>query len=181
MSLTGTQNDSVGEWGYLGQELTRRTCQPWKQVTFVMYLLSAIVGFGGFGVWVEFVELNLSEYPRNYDGLYTAVATFYPALIGSASFQLLLISVAETNKVMTSFVVTVLLAALTCAILLSIFHDQYPTARFFMAALLAIVSMWLWIITDADNPIYRTLPADTPSGGNPQRDLKGDMGGFEAD
>ena len=175
------QMDSVGEWGYLWQELTRRTRQPWKQVTFVMYLLSAIVGFGGFGIWVEIVELNLSEDPRNYDGLYTAVATFYPALIGSASFQLLLIAVAETNKVMTSFVVTVLLAALASAILLGIFHNQYPTARFVVATLLAFFSMWLWIMTDADNPIYRTLPVDTPTGGNPQRDLKGDMSEFEAD
>lgn len=181
MSLTGTQNDSVGEWSDLWQEITRRTRQPWKQVTFVTYLVFAIVGFGGFGIWAELVELNLSEKPRNYDGLYTAVATFYPALIGAASFQLLLIAVAETNKVMTSFGVAVLLTGITCAILLGIFHDQYPTARFLAATLLSLFSIWLWIITDADNPIYQTIPVDTPSGGDPQRYLRGDMSGFEAD
>ena len=56
---------------------------PWSQPTFFMYFIFAIAGFGGFGIWVEAVGLHLSENLKSYDGLYTALATFYPALIAA--------------------------------------------------------------------------------------------------
>ena len=150
-------------------------------MTFVLSFLFAIVGFAGFGIWVELVELNLSETHNNYDGLYTAIATFYPALIGSASVHLLLTATGQSDKIMTTFGLAVLLAAAVCALLLSIFHDQYPTARFFGAILLALFSIWLWSIAEADNPIYDPLPVDTASGGSLLRDLKGDTSDYEVD
>ncbi len=146
-----------------------------------MYFLGAIVAFGGFGIWVELVELRLSKSVVNYDGLYTSIATFYPALIGSASFHLLLTATGQSDKIMAAFGQTVLLVAIICALLLSVFHELYPTARFFCAILLAFFSIWLWSIADVDNPIYKPLPVDTPSGGSPLRDLKGDTSGFEVD
>ena len=148
-------------------------------MTFVLYFLSAIVLFGGFGIWVELVELNLLEDVSGYDGLYRAIATFYPALIGSASFHLLLIAAGQSDKVMTAFGIAVLVFALVFAILLSIFQHQYPTARFFIVILLASFSIWLWSIADADNPIYKAVSADTPSGGSLERDLKGDTSEFK--
>lgn len=181
MDSTTLDNPSGGGWRYLWQQLVRRTCQPWKQVTFVMYFLGAIVAFGGFGIWVELVELGLSKKPANYDGLYTSIATFYPALIGSASFHLLLTATGQSDKIMAAFSQNVLLAAIICAVLLAVFHELYPTARFFFAIFLALFSIWLWSIADVDNPIYKTLAVDTPSGGSPLRDLKGDTSGFEVD
>ena len=87
----------------------------------------------------------------------------------------------DTNKALASFVVTLSLAAFGFALLLSIFHDQYPTARFFVATILTTFSVWLWIITEADNPIYKAAPVDTASGGNVDRGLKGNLSHFEAD
>lgn len=150
-------------------------------MTFVMYLLTAIVGFGGFGVWAEIVQRLLPHGSEGYDGVYRAISTFYPALIGSASFQFFLLAIGDTNKALPSFVVTISLAAFGFALLLSIFHDQYPTARFFFAIVLTTFSVWLWIITEADNPIYKTGPVDVASGGNVDRGLKGNLGDFEAD
>ena len=182
MGSTSSQNESAGSIVYLRQELARRTYKPWKQVTFVFYFFSAIVLFGGFGIWVELVELNLlSENADSYDGLYRAIATFYPALIGSASFHLLLIATGTSNRIMTAFGATVLLFAFVIAILLAIFHHQYPIARFFVVILLASFSIWLWSIADADNPIYTDVPADTSSGGSLVRPLKGDTSEFKVD
>ena len=95
-----------------------------------MYLLTAIVGFGGGGIWVELVSLYLSDNPDSYDGVYTAAATVYLTLIGTASFQLLLIA-DDTNKVVTSFLGMVSSAAFACAILLSIFFDPPVSNRAF--------------------------------------------------
>ena len=181
MGSTSSQNEGAGSFVYLRQELARKTCQPWTQVTFVLYFFSAIVVFGGFGIWVEVVELNLLENADSYDRLYRAIATFYPALIGSASFHLLLIAAGQSDRIMTAFGFAVLSFALLFAILLSIFHYQYPIARFFGVTLLAIFSIWLWSIADADNPIYQTVSADTPSGGSLTRDLKGDTSEFKVD
>ena len=114
------------------------TLAPWKHVAFVTYLVTAIIIFGGFGIWVELVALHLSDTPYSYDGVYTAVATFYPALIGSASFQLLFIPPEDTNKAVTSFVAMLSAVAFICALLLSLFHHQYPIARFFLATFLVI-------------------------------------------
>ena len=179
MGSTSSQNEGAGNTVHFWQDLARKTCQPWKQGTFVSYFVSAIVLFGGFGIWVELVELALSENADSYDGLYRAIATFYPALIGSASFHLLLIATEKSDKDMMAFAVVVLLLAATFAILLSIFHDQYPIARFFGVTLLASFSIWLWSITDADNPIYKAVLVDTPSGGSTLRDLKGDTSEFK--
>ena len=181
MASTSSQNEGAGSVANLRQELARRTCKPWKQVTFVSYFFTAIVLFGGFGIWVELVELNLSENAESYDGLYRAIATFYPALIGSASFHLLLIATVKSDTTMTAFGTMVLSFAFVIAILVAIFQHQYPIARFFVVILLASFSIWLWSIADADNPIYKDVPADTSSGGSLLRPLKGDTSEFKVD
>lgn len=146
-----------------------------------MYFLGAILAFGGFGIWVELVEMRLSDRTPNYDGLYTAIATFYPALIGSASFHLQLTAAGQSDKIMAAFGQIFLLAAITCAILLSVFHEFYPTGRFYSAIFLAFISIWFWSVAEFDNPIYQPIAADAPSGGSPLRDLKGNTRGFEVD
>ena len=181
MNIANTHNEGVGDWISLWRELDRRTRQPWKHGPLVMYVVVALVGLGGLGIWVEAVKFILSEEPESYDGIFTAVVTFYPALIGSASFQLLLIATGNVDRTMTAFSVLVLMISVGSALLLSVFHDRYPTVCLLSAIPLAIFSIWLWSITNVDNPIYKTLPIDTPSGGSPFRDLKGDISTFEAD
>ena len=179
--MNSTQKDGVADWANLWQELSRRTVNPWKHAPFCIYVLVAVVGLGGLGIWVEAVKLGLSDRPESYDGIFTAVTTFYPALIGSASFQLLLIATENEDRTLTAFSVFVLVASLGSAILLSVFRNQYPPACLSFAILLAIISMLLWSIANADNPIYKSVAVDVPAGGRPDRALPGDISEFEAD
>ena len=170
-----------GEFSYVGKELCRRTAEIWKRFPLFVFVLVAIVGLGGLGIWVELVKALLSESPEESDGLFTAVATFYPALAGSASCQLILNATGMLNRIITALGILVLFIFLAAAVLVGIFHSQYPFACLISAIILVVFSIWIWIISNADNPIFHPVRIDAASGGSPSRNPKGDLSGFKAD
>ena len=82
---SASREEEVGEWTYLGREIVRRTKQPWNHVPLVLYVLVAIVVFGGLGIWVEIVKISTSDEHRGTGELFAAMATFYPALVGASA------------------------------------------------------------------------------------------------
>ena len=170
-----------GDLLYLRRELCRRTAEVWKRFPFLVFVLVAIVGLGGLGIWAELVKVTLSENPERLDGVFTAVAAFYPAVVGSASFQLLLIATGKMDRTITAFGILVLTFTIGAAVLLSIYHALYPIACLIAAVFLVIFSIWLWIVTNADDPIFKPVSVDAASGGSPSRDPKGDLSQFRAD
>jgi len=181
LSATVANDDEVGDWAYLRREISRRTLQPWSQAPFVIYVLVAIVTLGGLGIWVEIVKILSAEQSASYDGLLTAMATFYPALVGSASLQLLLVATGNSDRILTAFATLVWVISIGSVILLSVFHDQYPRACFSAAIGFVFFSIWLWWITNGDDPTYKQVSVDTATGGSTSRELKGDISGFRAD
>ncbi len=103
MNTAKTKPGSKGDWRYLGHEIWRRTWGPFSNVPFVFYVVLAILCLGGLGIWVELVKTALDSPPKNFDGVLTALSTFFPALIGSASLQLILASTGNSDKVLVSF------------------------------------------------------------------------------
>ena len=156
-----------GDLAYLRRELSRRTAEIWKRFPFLAFVLVAIVGLGGLGIWTEIVKFTLSENPERLDGVFTAVAAFYPAVVGSASFQLLLIATGKMDRIITALGILILTYTIGASVLLSVYHAQYPVACLIAAVFLVIFSIWLWIVTNADDPIFKPVSVDGASGGSP--------------
>lgn len=179
MSSANYGYKEYGDWRYLKHELVRRTYQPLSDVPFVFYVLLAIIGLGCLGIWVELVKVAIASGQRGYDGVVTALATFFPALVGSSSLQLVLTSTGNKDKVLVSFACLACGISFAAVILISVLYPHFPDYSFWASALFAIGAVWLWCFTNGDDPTYKSAPVDAPSGGDPNRRLKGDTHGYE--
>lgn len=179
MSSDAKTNARHGDWHYLRREISRRTFQPFSDVPFVFYVLLAIIGLGCLGIWVELIKVVMSSDQPNYDGVLTALATFFPALIGSSSLQLILTSTGNRDKVLVSFGYLISLTAFGAVVLISVFHPTLPGLTFGASVFFAVVAVWLWWFTNGDDPIYKSAPVDAASGGDTGKPLKGSTSGFQ--
>jgi hypothetical protein len=181
LSSADADPNSVGDWRYLGREIWRRTWHPFHNVPFVFYVILAIMCLGSLGIWVELVKTQLSTPPPSYDGVLTAIATFYPALIGSASLQLILTSTGNSDKVLVSFALLACFASFFSVVLISVFYQLYPGWCFNVATFFAVFAVWFWWFTNGDELTYKNAPVDVAAGGDTGKALKGDLADFKVD
>lgn len=179
MSSESNTGARAGDWHYIRHEIRRRTTQPFSHAPFVFYVLLAIILLGCLGIWVELIKVAISSGQPNYDGVLTALATFFPALIGSSSLQLILSSTGNRDKVLVSFGYFVSIVAFAAVVLISVLHPFLPRVTFWASVVFAVLAVWLWWFTNGDDPTYKSAPIDAPSGGNTGRQLKGDTSGFQ--
>jgi putative Ca2+/H+ antiporter (TMEM165/GDT1 family) len=175
LGLKKGTDGSSGDWRYLWREIGRRTTQPFSHAPFVFYVLLAILGLGCLGIWVELIKVALSTGQPSYDGVLTALATFFPAMIGSSSLQLILCSTENRDKVLVSFGYFVSIVAFAAVVLISVLHPLLPGTTFWASVIFAVIAVWLWWFTNGDDPTYKSAPFDAASGGNVGRKLKGDI------
>lgn len=169
------------EFAYLRHELRRRTAGLAKRFSYIVYVLVAIVILGGLGIWTEVVKMALTGNSAGSDGLFTAATTFYPAVVASGTIQLLLIATGNHDRVMTAFGVLVMVLSFATAVLSTVFRAQYPVLCLTVAAILVVSSVWVWIVANADDPIYKPVPVDVASGGPTSREPDGDLSDFKVD
>lgn len=169
----------IGDWRYLWREIKRRTLQPCSSFPFLMYVLVAIIGLGCLGIWVELIKLMLQTPNASQSGVLTALCTFFPALIGSTAFQLILGSTGRSDKIFVSVGYLVVILGVGGVVLITLFNPQFPDRTYWAAVLLSVGAVWLWWITNGDDPTYKSTPIDTASGGDTGRRLKGDTRGFK--
>lgn len=170
-----------GEFRYVRKELCRRTAEITRRFPLFVFVLVAIIGLGGLGIWTELAKIALAKDPTHFDGVFTAVAAFFPAVVGTATFQLLLFATGTSNRIITALGILVLFVSFGGAVLLGVFHSQYPLACLIAAVFLVIFSIWIWIVTNADDPLFQTVSVDAASGGNTSRNPRGDLSEFKAD
>lgn len=125
------------------------------------------------------MKIVLSSENNGWDGILTALAAFYPALIGAASLQLVLESVRKSDKLMAIFAVGILLLTIIGAIVIGLFdfNAVYSRVSFWGTILLSVAGVWVWCVANGDNPDLQTDPL-AASGGSTDRPLKGSTSGF---
>jgi hypothetical protein len=178
MSLQDDEQE-VGDWIYLWREIKRRTFQPFSSIPFLIYVVVAIVGLGCLGIWVELIKLALQTPGGSQSAVLTALCTFFPALIGSTAFQLILGATGKSDKIFVSIGYLVLILGLGGVILITLFNWLHPVKTFWAAVLFSASAVWLWWITNGDDPTYKSTSVDAASGGDPNRTLKGNTRGFK--
>ncbi len=180
MSDTDYSKTQVSDWRYLGRELVKRTCDPIQHFPFVAYMLIAIVGLGGLGVWAELLKIGISNSPIGLANVITSVLTFFPALVGAAAIQLLLAS--ANDRIFIAFAMLIMFVFFAFAILLPFFSVTHPFIVLFLSGVCSVFAVWAWWITNGDNPTFQKIPPpnDAATGGSTDRKLSGTLEGFEA-
>lgn len=168
-----------GGWADFRADLVRRTRKPLSHVTFVMHFLLSVVAIGGLGLWVELLNYSRASTPENLMSVRTAIATFFPALIGSTCLQVIL---GTFLKQLRAFA---MLFTVTFAVIgfWLIFDRGMGSSRALLVGTAAsLFSLWFWWIANADNPDFydEELAPTAAVGGNPERALGGDLEGFDA-
>ena len=149
-----------------------------RHATYCFFFVASVIIVGGLGIWLEIVLLARADLP-NAANLKTAIATFFPALIGSTCLQILfgtyLKALRAFSVVLTLFFVAIgvwILADRELAIWIAITAGASST----------LVSLWFWWIANADNAdFFDDDLSRAPIGGdNPTAPLDGSLAGFES-
>lgn len=176
-------NQKIRPYRQFAKEMGRRTSSSFLDFTFVLYVFLGVLLFGGLGIWSEVVK-NLIGDEWRWDAIMQALATYYPALIGAATIQLILEANRQDlrafDRPMTIVSVLFLIISIITGILIRVFeaNSTFADFCFWGTIALSIFGVWVWAVANCDNPDLKTDPS-AASGGDPNRPLKGDMGGFE--
>jgi hypothetical protein len=159
-------------------ELNRRAKEGFKHAPFKMTFWVGVVLCGGLGVWYEIYKI-LTELINGHDTqdskllqpLRTAFATFFPAIIGTVSLQMVF---EDENKSHRGAAVCV---ALLFLILLvptvdSNWHDGFGVL---LGAGLSCASLWIWCAANGLSASFRQS-LDAPVGDKP---LDGELSGSD--
>ena len=160
-----------------------RTATPFQSLPFIIYVVTAVFMFGGLGIWAEILKIAIGGCIIEWSGLVTSVLTFFPALIGSTTLQLILASSNQgsTDKIMISFALLLLCVFLAFAVLLPFVSTNHPIAALIGGSFCALAAVWVWWITNGHDPMFSSQLPDAATGGSSDRDLPGDETGFRVD
>lgn len=159
-------------------ELARRTKRPAREFTYWTYFIVCVLGLGGLGCWVELVQVN-GEAPaaRDWNNTYTALVTFFPALIASSCVQMVF---EVKSKPWHAFSIGLLMLSLVVGLALISHARPASASAWFWAIVACLASLWIWWIANADNPsLHDGASPDDAVGGNPDAALAGDLSGMK--
>ncbi|KZX87802.1 hypothetical protein A3726_09260 [Erythrobacter sp. HI0037] len=160
----------------LWDDIKRRTTKPKEHATFVFYFLGAILFIGGLGIWVELINAAGSWTETDLVALRTALTTFFIALIASSGFQLVLGEWKQLRA--AAYMVSLLMAGL--GIWLIADRELDLKVAIPLSVIGYLISLWIWWISNADNTdLHDEPPPEASVGGELDRDLKGDLEGFD--
>lgn len=170
-----------GSWSALGKELRKRTVDPISHFSFVAYFLLAVFAVGGTGVWLElysylFLLPKDSINDSSLVPLRTAVITFFPALAGAASLQL--IWAEDNQKFLRAFAVLILFFLTIVALAIAPTAALSHSTALIIGVVSSVIALWTWWIANAKQ--QDLLDPDAPLGKkDPEAELAGNLNGFK--
>ncbi len=169
----------TGGWSDFRSDLARRTRIPFAHVTFVIYFVASIVLIGGLGLWVELINYARSTGPGDLTSVRTAVATFFPALIGSTCLQ---VQIGKFQKQARAVSFLSMLIFAVVGFWLIFDRGLADCTVLAVGTLCSLFSLWFWWVANADNvDLYDDEPPNAATGGEDTgRPLGGDLTEFQA-
>lgn len=165
----------------LFDEVKRRWKEPSGHPTFGLFFFGSFLMFAAVGVWLELARYLFSFGSDNMSatGLRTAIATYFPAILGAAVLQLLISETLRSLRAL-AFIISILFSALAFIL---IFADPLPNwAAVIMGLLASVGALACWRIVYADDPSLRDDPEVATGKVDPNAPLLGDdaLGGYDA-
>lgn len=158
----------------LGAEIKRRWKAPRKHPTYALFFIGSFLMFGAAGVWLEASKLifGWGAEPGSTAALRTAIATYFPAILGSAVLQL---GISESPRSLRILGNVVSIAFLLLAIALIFSNTLLDWGAIVIGLLASVASLACWWIVNADEKSFLDEPPEVATGGkDPTAPLLGD-------
>ena len=154
-----------------------RTKAPIGHFVFWVYLIIGVIFFGGLGIWLEFY-LFLYNPTATSTALRSALLTYFPALIGSISLQMIFEQ--PQNRRLMGFAVIYAFIFLGLAFFLILKPQLSEYVTFPVSIFCCLAAVWIWWIANALNPAFRdNINIEAPLGGPPSASTKGDLKDYQ--
>lgn len=177
MADTSTTSPSVNGFSLLWKDLRDRTFKPVGHVTFWVYLFLGVVLCSGLGVWFEVIRYMYAAEGAKPDAILVALLTFFPALVGSSTLQMVFASEAKGLRAFALFL-AVLFALAACWLAFGRPSDFTVAMRW--ALFFSTAAIWIWWIANGGDPSFRdNIPNNAPIGGDTSTPLSGSLDGFK--
>lgn len=169
--------NSRGPWTALGLELRKRFHEPFKQPSFVLYFLLALI-LGAMGVWAALTEAILRDWQDGtHEPLFRAVVTFFSAIGSLACVQVIIVE--DGHKSLRALFSLLLIAFLSLAILSVIaYPHNAPFASKLTVVGTGLAVLCLWLVSTDQERFKETTAAEDAIGGPADKEPAGDTEGF---
>lgn len=150
----------------LRAEVVRRWTAPRRDPTYLLFFITSLVFFAGAGFWLELLKLTfgIGETDQSISALRTAIATYFPAVLGAAAMQL---AISETLRSLRALG-QLLAWVFVCLALVLVFAVNLADAwALFIGLLCSACALAVWWIVNADDKALRDdqPPPEAATGG----------------
>lgn len=130
-------------------EVRRRWHEPSGHPTFGLFFVGSFLMFAAVGVWLEFFKLFLGTGPEpgSASSLRTAIATYFPAVLGSSLLQLLISETLRSLRAL-GFIVGVLFGVLAFVLISAATLGDWPAILIGLLASAAALACWRIVYAD---------------------------------
>lgn len=179
MSTLEAKREPENGFAIVWREVIRRTKKPKSQVVYWNHFMISVCVFGGGGILLELGRFIFAKEATSAAGILTAMATFFPATIGSSAMQIMFDQ--ENDRRLRSISNSMMVLTFLVSGFLILTADPTSCIYWITASIFCLFSLWVWWIANADNlGLYDNPPIDAATGGSdPTVPLKGDTSGFQ--
>lgn len=166
MAQTAAHGEDYDGYARLGAEIKRRWKAPRSHPTFAIFFVGSFLVFAATGVWLEFFKLafGLGQDHGSTTALRAAIATYFPAVLGSTILQL---SISDSLRSLRALGQVVGPVFLVLAFALVFWTNLPDFAAIVIGLLASAASLACWWIVNADESSYRDEPVPEVATGNP--------------
>lgn len=167
----------------LASEVKRRWQEPGGHPTFGLFFVGSFLVFAAIGVWLELFKLAFGIGPESGSAasLRTAIATYFPAILGSSILQLMISETLRSLRAL-GYIISAIFGALALVLIFAVSLGNGSAIVLGLLASAAALSCWR--IVYADDPTLRDEPEPQVATGKPDATaplMGGDvLGEFEA-
>lgn len=175
MAQVAAGGEEYDGYGRLWEEIKRRWKAPRGHPTFAIFFIGSFLVFAAAGVWLEFFKLwfGWGPEPGSPSALRTAIATYFPAILGSSILQLAISDSLRSLRALGHLVGTFFLVLAFALVFSATLLDS---AAIFIGLLASAASLACWWIVNADESSFRDEPLPEVATGkaDPKAPLLGD-------
>jgi hypothetical protein len=166
MAQAATDGEEYDGYARLREEITRRWRAPSGHPTFAIFFFLSFLVFAAAGVWLEFLKLcfGWGAEQGSASALRTAIATYFPAVLGSSILQLAISDSLRSLRALGMLFGT-LFALVAFVLVFSM--TLLDSAAIVIGLLASAASLACWWIVNADESSFRDEPLPEVATGGP--------------
>jgi hypothetical protein len=167
MAEEASQRPPYDGYGRLFKEVRRRWMEPRSHPTFALFFVGSFLIYGAVGVWLEFFKIvfGWGPEPGSVGALRAAIATYFPAVLGSCVLQL---GISNSLRSLRALGMIVMPIFITLAFALVFSATLEDWAAILIGLVASAASLVCWWIVNADEHNLRDEDGPEPEAtGNP--------------